>query len=220
MSHFKETYWDHIWALFKLHTISPQANRRIRAVSSGIPALTPDTQEYHVYSPENGEKFVFNRFGLHMETRAIAGGGVTKFAFSYSVTTSNGRLTGITDEEGGKIKIVRDYSGQVTAIENALQQRFALRTDRKGMLTELRHGGPGQQARPVGPTYAYFKSSELIRDKRDAATGDYLSFDYDSAGRLREMVTPTGDSIGFRCAELPDGYSQIFISYVFGPSGF
>ena len=64
------------------------------------------------------------------------------------------------------------------------------------MLTELRRG---PQARPVGATYAYFKSSELIRDKRDAATGDYLSFDYDSAGRLREMVTPTGDSIGFRC---------------------
>ena len=174
--------------------VSDQANRRIRAVSSGIPALTQDTQEYHVYSPESGEQFVFNRFGLHMETRAIAGGG-TKFAFSYSVTTSNGRLTGITDEEGGKIKIVRDYSGQVTAIENALQQRFALRTDRKGMLTELRYG---PQAR-VGPTYAYFKSSELIRDKRDVATGDFLSFDYDSAGRLREMVTPTGDSIGFRC---------------------
>ena len=83
----------------------------------------------------------------------------------------------------------------MTAVENALQQRFALRTDRKGMLTELRYG---PQAR-VGPTYAYFKSSELIRDKRDVATGDFLSFDYDSAGRLREMVTPTGDSIGFRC---------------------
>ena len=39
-----------------------------------------------------------------METRAIAG-GETKFAFSYSVTTSNGRLTGITDEAGGKIKV-------------------------------------------------------------------------------------------------------------------
>ena len=44
-----------------------------------------------------------------------------------------------------------------------------------------------------------FQSSELIRNKRDLSTGDYLSFDYDSAGRLREMVTPTGDSIGFRC---------------------
>ena len=111
---------------------------------------------------------------------------------------------------------MRDYSGQVTAIENPLQQRFALRTDRKGMLTELRYG---PQAR-VGPTYAYYKvfnyhywlidiyifnckscfqSSELIRNKRDLSTGDYLSFDYDSAGRLREMVTPTGDAIGFRC---------------------
>ena len=80
-------------------------------VSSSIPSLTPDTQEYHVYSPESGELFVFNRFGLHMETRAIAG-GETKFAFSYSVTTSNGRLTGITDEAGGKIKVPKNQSIQ------------------------------------------------------------------------------------------------------------
>ena len=105
--------------------VSDQANRRIRAVSSGIPALTADTQEYHVYSPETGEQFVFNRFGLHMETRAIAGRG-TKFAFSYSVTTSNGRLTGIADEEGGEIKIVRDYSGQVRQIMINLHLQRAL----------------------------------------------------------------------------------------------
>ena len=84
-------------------------------VSSSIPSLTPDTQEYHVYSPESGELFVFNRFGLHMETRAIAG-GETKFAFSYSVTTSNGRLTGITDEAGGKIKVPKSFNSIINLI--------------------------------------------------------------------------------------------------------
>jgi RHS repeat-associated protein len=172
--------------------VSDQANRQIRSVRTSIPELTEALQEFHVFSPETGEQFVFNRFGLHMETRSIASGGTT-FKFSYSVTTSNGKLTGIADNEGNGLKIVRDYSGQVTAIENSLQQRFTLQMDRKQMLTAMKSPGQLQS----GPKYSYFKSSELIRDKR--YSGDYLSFSYDSSGRLRELVTPTGDALKFKC---------------------
>ena len=47
---------------------SDQANRRIRTIKSSIPELIQRTQEYEVYSPVTQEVYIFNRFGLHIET--------------------------------------------------------------------------------------------------------------------------------------------------------
>ena len=69
--------------------------------------------------------YVFNRFGLHLETRSIANDAL-KVSFGYSVTTSNGKLTGITDARGGAIKVVRDYAGRVSAIENAHNEQVKI----------------------------------------------------------------------------------------------
>lgn len=168
--------------------ISDQVNRMIRTVRTSIPELT-NSQDYLVYSPESQEVYKFNRFGLLLETRSIPDNQL-QYQFSYSVSTSNGRLTGISDSTGSKIKIVRDYAGKVTAIENTLHQQFRLKLDRKKMLTAL------QSESNVTSTFSYHKSSELIQSKRDSS-GQYYVFDYDENGRLSEAVTPTGESIRF-----------------------
>ena len=166
--------------------VSDQANRRIRTIKSSIPELIQKSQEYEVYSPETNEIFVFNRFGLHTETRNIPS-GLPSFKFSYSVSTSNGRLIAISDKNGNKLKIMRDYAGQATAIENPLRQKFDLKLDRKRMLTEF-----STDSNNYTVTFGYTRSSELIKSKMTSDRANFV-YDYDRNGRLNSIVLPTGD---------------------------
>ena len=164
--------------------VSDQANRRIRTIKSSIPELIQRTQEYEVYSPVTQEVYIFNRFGLHIETRNIPS-GTNLFRFSYSVSTSNGKLIAITDAQGNKLKIMRDYAGQASAIENPLRQKFNLKLDRKRMLTEFTMNN-------YTTSYGYTRSSELIQSKITSDKSNYV-YDYDNNGRLTNVVLPTGD---------------------------
>ena len=166
--------------------VADQLNRRLRRIVSSIPELIQKSQEYEVYNPETQELFVFNRFGLHMETRNIPSNKIL-YKFSYSVSTSNGKLVGITDDLGNKLKIVRDYAGQASAIENPMRQKFDLKLDRKRML--IRFENPSDNS-SIG--FAYTRSSELIRSR---ILNDQSSFvyDYDPNGRIERIVLPTGD---------------------------
>ena len=166
--------------------VADQLNRRLRKIVSSIPELIQKSQEYEVYNPQTQELFVFNRFGLHMETRNIPSNKIL-YKFSYSVSTSNGKLVGITDENGNKLKIVRDYAGQASALENPLSQKFDLKLDRKRML--IRFENPSDNS-SIG--FSYTRSSELIRSR---IYNDKYSFvyDYDTNGRIERIVLPTGD---------------------------
>lgn len=169
--------------------IADLAGRRVRVVESNLPALNSD-QEYEVYSPETQEMYIFNRFGLHSETKNIPS-GKTVYKFSYSVSTSNGKLISIEDASGSKIKIARDYSGQATSIENSLRQRFTLQLDRKKMLTKF------IRTDSSGLSFSYTRSSELIRSRKEIGDGGEMNvYEYDDNGRLVSVVTSAGDHYG------------------------
>ena len=77
--------------------VSDLRNRRVQMVQTEIPKLTSD-QEYEVNSPENKEIYVFNRYGLHTDTKDIFDEAI-KYKFSYSVSTSNGKLKAVSDKK-------------------------------------------------------------------------------------------------------------------------
>jgi hypothetical protein len=85
---------------------------RVRSVTWSIPGESSDEREYEVYSPETQELYLFNRFGQHKSTKNILTGEVS-YSFSYSVNTSSGKLSTITDTAGNKVFLLRDYSSQV-----------------------------------------------------------------------------------------------------------
>ncbi|QQP39609.1 Uncharacterized protein FKW44_020548, partial [Caligus rogercresseyi] len=130
--------------------IADQGNERLRKIQTSIPSMTI-AKEYEVYSPITQELYIFNRFGLHTSTKYIPTKEIL-FQFSYSVSTSNGRLVGITDANRGKISILRDYS------EN----------------------------------FSYYRSKQLIHSRRDTQ-GNSFVYEYNSNGRLIDVVTPTGE---------------------------
>ncbi len=166
-------------------------NREVRMVRSRIPR--PDkNQEYTVPHPETKESYVFNRWGLHTETRHLMTGELLR-SFSYSVATSSGNIVGISEGGGARnIKVVRDYAGKVTSIECPLRKALKVRLDRMGMLSRISWGG----ANGSSVEYSYHRNSELIDSKRDE-NGNYFTFGYDDNGRLTEAVLPTGEKLGF-----------------------
>ncbi len=100
--------------------VCDQANYRLRAVTSSLPTSEPAGSTigtFDIYSPETQEVYVFNRFGQHVATRSMVTGR-NVYLFGYNVNTSNGKVSTVTDSAGNKIFLFRDYSNQVTSIEN------------------------------------------------------------------------------------------------------
>lgn len=190
---------------------------RVRSVTSSIPAET-DEREYEVYSPETQELYVFNRFGQHVATKNILTGEVS-YAFTYSVNTSSGKLSTITDTAGNKVFLLRDYSSQVgvllkvkilsthqlfISLLNLLMicvKIFQVNSieNTKGQKCRLRMSRMKMLSEITTPdnyniTFDYHGDTGLLRSKLDSAGRSFV-YHYDDFGRLTGAVTPTGKAI-------------------------
>lgn len=168
--------------------ISDQGNYRIRSVIALIPQPTmTESRQYEIYSPETQEIYIFNRFGQHVATKNIVT-GETIYTFLYNVNMSNGKLSSVTDSQGNKVQILRDYSSQVKTIENAQGQKFNLRMSRVKMLQEF--------SSPEGYnfTFDYHSSTGLVKSRKDSS-GRASVYTYDEFGRLTMAVSPTGQVV-------------------------
>ena len=167
--------------------VCDQTNYRVRTIRKRLPEADGQ-QMYHVHVPESQETYVFNRFGLHMETRNMAT-RETLLTFAYSVSTSTGSLVSVADAtSGGKITIVRNYAGQAEAIENMHRQKCTLDIDRKHLLRAVTCDSNNSVQ------FDYYRSSELLRSRQEASGASYL-YDYDENGRLERAIMPTGEVI-------------------------
>ena len=163
-----------------------QGNLRIRSVTSSIPQPTSQRM-YEIYSPETQEVYIFNRFGHHEETRNIPTRR-TIYAFTYTVNTSSGKLSTVTDAANNKVSFLRDYAGDVTMIENSRQQKCRLRMSRMRKLEEFT---PDE----YNVTLTYHGTTGLLRSRMDS-TGRAYVYSYDDYGRLTRAVTPSGQVVG------------------------
>ncbi|RVE53849.1 hypothetical protein evm_001511 [Chilo suppressalis] len=163
--------------------IADQANYRIRSVMASIPDAS-GAREYEIYSPDTQEIYIFNRFGQHIMTKNILT-GENNYVFTYTVNTSNGKLSTVTDAAGNKVFLLRDYSSLVNSIENTKGQKCRLRMSRMKMLQELRT--PDN----FNVTFDYHGATGLLKAKYDSTGRSYI-YKYDEFGRLTSAVTPTG----------------------------
>lgn len=182
--------------------IADQANYRIRAVGSQLPAGT--SREYEIYHPETQEIYIFNRFGQHIQTRNIMT-GETQYTFSYNVNTSNGKLSIVTDAVGNRIYFLRDYTGNIQYIENSKGQKCTLKlSPRYKLLHEFRT--PDN----FNITYEYHGGTGLLKTKVDT-TGRAFFYNYDEFGRIVSVIEPTGKIVGLNF-DLSEKGASIIIS--------
>ena len=189
--------------------VMDQGNLRIRSVTSSLPQLTSQ-RLYEIFSPETQEIYVFNRFGHHFETRNIPTGRIL-YSFVYNVNTSNGKLSSVTDASGNRVSFLRDYSGQVTLIENSRQQKCRL------VMSRMRYLEHMVTSNGYNVTLTYHGASRLLRSSMDSIGRAHV-YTYDEFGRLIKAVTPSGQLIelhfdlsikGARVTVTRDGLSPI-----------
>ncbi|KAF0298673.1 Teneurin-m [Amphibalanus amphitrite] len=167
--------------------ISDQANYRIRTVSAPLPAAD-QRGSYHIHAPDAGHTYIFNRFGQHTETRNIVTRR-TVYRFTYNLNASNGRLSSVTDAIGNKVSFLRDYSYQVTSIDNPLGQKCeVIMSPSSGLLQQFIT--PDR----FNTSFDYLDISGLMGARYDAA-GRSTVYDYDQYGRLISHTTPTGHTV-------------------------
>ncbi|XP_042896054.1 teneurin-m isoform X1 [Parasteatoda tepidariorum] len=166
--------------------ICDQGNLRIRSVVTSLPKAN-EVGEFHIYSSETQEIYIFNRHGQHVATKNILT-GKTMYLFSYNVNTSLGKLSTVTDEAGNKIYILRDYTNRVNTIENTQGGKCLLEISRMQMLQ--RFTTPDN----FKTSFEYQGSTGLLKSKLDSSRKAFV-YNYDSYGRLVHAVTPTGQII-------------------------
>jgi YD repeat-containing protein len=158
----------------------------IRTIQKQTPGMDAGGN-YQVHSPDHQETYIFNKFGLHMETRNMAT-KETVYKFAYSVSTSSGVLVSVTDFAGGKVSILRNYAGQVEAIKNPQGDKFMLTVDRKHLLRSFAYNANNSVQ------FMYDRSKELLRSRTEP-DGNSQVYNYDRNGRLEKVVMPTGEVI-------------------------
>lgn len=166
--------------------ICDQGNLRIRSVVTSLPKAN-ELGEFHIYSSETQEIYIFNRHGQHTSTKNILT-GKTMYLFSYNVNTSLGKLSTVTDEAGNKIYILRDYSNQVNTIENTQGGKCHLEMSRMQMLQGF------TTPDNFKTSFEYQGSTGLLKSKLDSSRKAYV-YNYDNYGRLIHAITPTGQVI-------------------------
>ncbi|UYV62055.1 TENM2 [Cordylochernes scorpioides] len=169
--------------------ICDQGNLRIRSVIAPLPKPN-EINEYEIHSPETQDVYVFNRHGQHISTKNVITGKAI-YTFSYNVNTSFGKLSTVTDAEGNKIYILRDYSNQVSTIENTQGGKCRLEMSRMRMLQSF------TTPSNFKTTYDYHGISGLLRSKMDSTGRSYMH-DYDEYGRLIQSVLPSGQTVRLR----------------------
>ncbi|XP_037506550.1 teneurin-m isoform X1 [Rhipicephalus sanguineus] len=156
-----------------------------RQVFSALPYLPePDEQqEYQIAQPDSHELFVFNKYGQHVVTRSLLT-GKAKYTFLYNVNTSFGKLSAVTDTSGNKVAFLRDSANSLHTIETARGHKCRVHVAQDKLLESF--------VDPDGlQTHFVYGPGGLLASRYDA-TGATFHYAYDEAGRLSQLVTPSG----------------------------
>ncbi|XP_040567553.1 teneurin-m isoform X3 [Lepeophtheirus salmonis] len=171
--------------------IADQGNYRVRMVHSSVPSEKRDIdgEIFEVPDSDLQEIYVFNKFGQHILTKDIMT-DVPKYKMSYTQATSNGHLSSIMDASGRKLIVMRDYKGNVKALQTSNGLKYTLQLSPQRTNLELFQAPSGYKV-----TFKYHESSGLIKSRLDSQEMAY-SYTYDDYGRLIRVISPTGETIG------------------------
>jgi hypothetical protein len=140
------------------------------------------TGKYTIISPETREAFIFNRFGLHMQTIDLISGNIMH-NFTYSGSAFYGKLIGITDQNRHILNIKRDFHGRVESIHTTNGFNIKLKLNNFDMLRSIITNDNRSYS------FNYFGNTGLLSSKTEF--NDRTSyFMYEKNGKIKELIEP------------------------------
>ena len=153
-------------------------NQRVRRVTPLLPSGSAGN--LIIPSADAGQIYIFTGSGRHLKTLDALTGAVL-YQFDYDGAF---HLTSVTDVDGNVTSILRDSSGNPTAIVGPYGQQTTLTTDANDYLASLIN--PASESIQLAST-----AGGLLTSLTDAR-GHTYQFTYDSLGRLIRDADPAG----------------------------
>ncbi|MBI3205013.1 MAG: hypothetical protein HYZ29_25980, partial [Myxococcales bacterium] len=178
-------------------TISFASNNQVRRLRGHAPPSGASPGELVVASADGRAMHVFDALGRHLRTDS-AHTGATLLLVQYG---PDGRLTGLTDGNGGLTQVVRNGLGSATAIVGPYGQVTALGSNADGYLSSVT--SPAGEVHSM--LYGSIAQSGLLKSLTDPR-GATTWFSYDAVGRLSVDADPAGGSKTLGRVDLQTGW--------------
>ena len=169
---------------------------QIVSLRKALPKSTKPSGDITLADTVSKELYTFNRYGQHVQTHSLETGGLL-YSFVYSKNTVYGRLTVITDALGNKIGLQRDYTNRVQSIENTYGQKFAIKLSRFKHLEEF-------QVDARNTVQLKYRDNSGLLESKTQTNGDFTLYSYDPFGRVREIVSASGESVQLSTVGCPE----------------
>lgn len=135
--------------------------------------------KYTIVSPETREAYVFNRFGLHLNTIDLLTGN-TLFNFTYNGNALYGKLTSVTDQNKVILNIKRDFHGRADAIQTVNSFNIKLKLNNFDMLRSLITNDNRSYS------FNYLGNTGLLTSRTEL-TDKVTLFSYEKNGKVKEV---------------------------------
>ena len=148
------------------------------SLNPGLPGY--NAQDILIPSADGSTVDVFSPAGQQLKTiDALTGATLESFAYD-----AQGRLSSVTDGSGNVTTILRDASGNPTAIVSPYGQMTTLTVDANGYLASITD--------PAGNTTRLTTTASGLLTSYTDADDQVHTFSYDAQGRLTEDTEPNG----------------------------
>ncbi|MCB0421822.1 MAG: PKD domain-containing protein [Bdellovibrionales bacterium] len=172
--------------------LSDTKNHLIRKI---VPSKLPDLVLNHfvVPSQSGSELYVFDKQGLHLETRSALTNAVL-LSFEYD---TNNMLVAQADAFGKRTQFHRSIDGQLESIEGPEGRSYAIYLNPDGWMQSV--------SNPLGETYNmdYWGTDGLLKEFR-RPKGGYSKFTYDIYGKLTRDENSEGEFITLADTSIPE----------------
>lgn len=148
------------------------------------------TGKYTVVSTEAKEAYVFNRFGLHLNTVDLKDGH-SLYNFTYNGNALYGKLIQISDQNRILMNIKRDFHGRVDMLQLS-NKIYEVKLNNFNMIKSLT-----QSDSPI--KFNYVGNGGLMVSRIQLGSNNYY-FKFEKSGKVKEIVENVGNkniTLGF-----------------------